>query len=80
MKINEKQLAKLIRESLKKALREDMMDPELDACKNEVEEFVQGLWTKYSPTIIAEALSYVIEEVQGEADDYDKNVLQYPTQ
>ena len=76
MKINEKQLRSII----KNALAESVMDPMLGTCRREISEFVQGLWTKYSPTVIADALSYVMEEVQAEANDYDKNVLQYPGQ
>lgn len=80
MKISEKQLAKLIKESIKKALKENETDPILSSCKQEIDAFIQNIWTKYSPTIIAEALSMALSEVQGEADDYDKNVLQYPAQ
>lgn len=76
MKINEKQLRSII----KNALAESVMDPMLGACRREISTFVQKLWTKYSPTVIADALSYVTEEVRAEANDYDKNVLQYPGQ
>ena len=76
MKINEKQLRSII----KNALEESVMDPILGACRREISEYIQKLWTKYSPTVIADALSYVIEEVQAEANDYDQNVLQYPGQ
>lgn len=77
VKINEKQLTKLIQESIKKVLKENGTDT--TSCKEEIDLFIQKLWTRYSPTTIAEALSMTLNDVQAEADDYVNNVLQYPT-